>query len=137
MCGDGALQNGEACDDGNAVFGDGCEPDCTLTPEPVDSSGTGGESSSGGGSSGGGTTGTSGEPEGTTQAPTTGGLDPSGDVGTAVGGSSGESTGPMVFGEDSGCGCAAEGEGARAGLAGLWVLALRRRRRRQIDSQTY
>lgn len=140
VCGDGALQSGEACDDGNAVFGDGCEPDCTLTPEPVDSSGTGGESSSGGGgSSSGGNSSTSGEPEGTTQAPTTGGLDPSGDVGTGVAGSSGESTGPMVFGEDPGCGCAAEGEGARGGLAGLLVLALRRRRRRQrqIDSQTY
>lgn len=30
-CGNGALELGEACDDGNAVEVDGCEPDCTLT----------------------------------------------------------------------------------------------------------
>lgn len=30
-CGDGKLNGGEACDDGNAVKGDGCEPDCTLS----------------------------------------------------------------------------------------------------------
>ncbi len=29
-CGDGALDEGEACDDGNTVAGDGCAPDCTL-----------------------------------------------------------------------------------------------------------
>jgi len=32
-CGDGVLstQWGEACDDGNIIAGDGCEPDCTIT----------------------------------------------------------------------------------------------------------
>lgn len=30
-CGDGMLDPGEECDDGNLVAGDGCEPRCTLT----------------------------------------------------------------------------------------------------------
>jgi len=29
-CGDGVLDGGEACDDGNAVPGDGCSADCRL-----------------------------------------------------------------------------------------------------------
>lgn len=33
VCGDGLVHEGvEACDDGNAKGGDGCEPDCTLSP---------------------------------------------------------------------------------------------------------
>ncbi|MEZ4381679.1 MAG: choice-of-anchor L domain-containing protein [Nannocystaceae bacterium] len=35
-CGDGVIDDGEACDDGNDVEGDGCEPDCTLSPPPDD-----------------------------------------------------------------------------------------------------
>ena len=31
VCGDGVLDPGEECDDGNDVDGDGCESDCTLT----------------------------------------------------------------------------------------------------------
>lgn len=31
-CGDGELQPGEECDDGNDVSGDGCEDDCSNTP---------------------------------------------------------------------------------------------------------
>jgi cysteine-rich repeat protein len=31
-CGDGVVDPGEQCDDGNAVAGDGCEADCTPTP---------------------------------------------------------------------------------------------------------
>jgi cysteine-rich repeat protein len=30
-CGDGIVQTGEECDDGNLVDGDGCDADCTLT----------------------------------------------------------------------------------------------------------
>lgn len=30
VCGDGVLDPGELCDDGNAVDGDGCESDCSL-----------------------------------------------------------------------------------------------------------
>ncbi|MEC9071596.1 MAG: fibrinogen-like YCDxxxxGGGW domain-containing protein, partial [Myxococcota bacterium] len=33
VCGDGVFQPGEACDDGNLVALDGCEPNCTLTVE--------------------------------------------------------------------------------------------------------
>jgi MYXO-CTERM domain-containing protein len=35
VCGDGAVQEGEACDDGNAIDGDGCEASCVPTPEPM------------------------------------------------------------------------------------------------------
>jgi cysteine-rich repeat protein len=31
VCGDGAVQPGEACDDGNMADGDGCDNDCTLS----------------------------------------------------------------------------------------------------------
>ncbi|WP_434418998.1 DUF4215 domain-containing protein [Nannocystis pusilla] len=31
-CGNGVLEPGEQCDDGNATPGDGCEADCTKTP---------------------------------------------------------------------------------------------------------
>ncbi|MCC6876037.1 MAG: hypothetical protein IT378_17140 [Sandaracinaceae bacterium] len=30
-CGDGTLDSGEECDDGNAIAGDGCEPNCMET----------------------------------------------------------------------------------------------------------
>jgi MYXO-CTERM domain-containing protein len=32
VCGDGVLDDGEECDDGNGENGDGCENDCTETP---------------------------------------------------------------------------------------------------------
>ncbi len=35
QCGDGNLDAGEACDDGNNIDGDGCQADCTVTPDPV------------------------------------------------------------------------------------------------------
>jgi hypothetical protein len=31
-CGNGVWENTEACDDGNDIAGDGCEPDCTVSP---------------------------------------------------------------------------------------------------------
>jgi cysteine-rich repeat protein len=31
-CGNGIVESGEQCDDGNANAGDGCAPDCTLEP---------------------------------------------------------------------------------------------------------
>ncbi len=34
VCGDGMMEGAEACDDGNMMPGDGCEPDCTVTPVP-------------------------------------------------------------------------------------------------------
>lgn len=33
-CGDGVLDGGEVCDDGNATDGDGCDSDCLLTSVP-------------------------------------------------------------------------------------------------------
>ncbi|HSN84642.1 MAG TPA: PQQ-dependent sugar dehydrogenase, partial [Polyangiales bacterium] len=35
FCGDGALNAGEECDDGNNTAGDGCAPDCTIEPVAV------------------------------------------------------------------------------------------------------
>jgi large repetitive protein len=34
LCGNGQLDGTEQCDDGNAISGDGCEADCTLTDLP-------------------------------------------------------------------------------------------------------
>lgn len=31
-CGNGIWESTEACDDGNSIAGDGCEPDCTISP---------------------------------------------------------------------------------------------------------
>ncbi|MBE2253857.1 MAG: hypothetical protein IAE78_30285, partial [Myxococcus sp.] len=42
VCGNGRLETGEACDDGNKTDGDGCESTCQPTP------GTGGGSAAGG-----------------------------------------------------------------------------------------
>ncbi|MFY0530686.1 DUF4215 domain-containing protein [Nannocystis pusilla] len=35
VCGDGDVEGGEQCDDGNKIPGDGCENDCTPTPMPA------------------------------------------------------------------------------------------------------
>lgn len=35
LCGNGVREGTEECDDGNLVAGDGCEFDCTFTPETV------------------------------------------------------------------------------------------------------
>jgi cysteine-rich repeat protein len=34
VCGNGILEDGEECDDGDDVGGDGCEGDCTVTSDP-------------------------------------------------------------------------------------------------------
>lgn len=41
LCGDGVIHSGEECDDRNNIYGDGCNPDCTVqvryecTPQPL------------------------------------------------------------------------------------------------------
>jgi cysteine-rich repeat protein len=35
VCGNGKLETGEACDDGNLTNGDGCSSTCTVEPPPV------------------------------------------------------------------------------------------------------
>jgi cysteine-rich repeat protein len=35
VCGNGQLEAGEVCDDGNLDNGDGCEASCTATPAPI------------------------------------------------------------------------------------------------------
>ncbi len=32
LCGNGLIESGEECDDGNRLPGDGCSPDCTIEP---------------------------------------------------------------------------------------------------------
>lgn len=34
VCGNGTVEAGEACDDGNTIAGDGCSPTCTNEPPP-------------------------------------------------------------------------------------------------------
>jgi cysteine-rich repeat protein len=34
VCGNGKLEAGEECDDGNTVSGDGCSCTCTIEPPP-------------------------------------------------------------------------------------------------------
>jgi MYXO-CTERM domain-containing protein len=41
LCGDGTVDSGEECDDGNLVDDDGCEADCTPTPEQPPNEGDG------------------------------------------------------------------------------------------------
>jgi len=36
FCGDGVLDPGEECDDGNVVAGDGCSADCVVECEPIE-----------------------------------------------------------------------------------------------------
>jgi MYXO-CTERM domain-containing protein len=53
FCGNGIVEDGEECDDGNDIIGDGCDPDCTFSeneppgtddpPETDDPGGTGDE----------------------------------------------------------------------------------------------
>ncbi|MCB9570076.1 MAG: hypothetical protein H6710_23125 [Myxococcales bacterium] len=106
LCGDGVVDPGEACDDGNNVGGDGCDPTCAVEPTgdtDTDGAGSGG---TGDGSASGSASGTGGDSE---SGATTGSLDDTG-----------------------GCGCAtaAPGRGALGALffAGLVVFAGRRRR---------
>ncbi len=35
LCGNGLLETGESCDDGNAAYGDGCTPMCTVGSTPL------------------------------------------------------------------------------------------------------
>jgi len=51
-CGDGYLNTGEQCDDGNNINGDGCSATCTTEISGGGNSGSGGGSAGGGGSGG-------------------------------------------------------------------------------------
>jgi len=42
-CGNGAIESGEVCDDGNQADGDGCDADCTLSTECLFASADGNE----------------------------------------------------------------------------------------------
>ena len=164
VCGNGVVEGGEECDDGNLVDGDGCDASCSLDGVTSDGCGNGivegseecddGNATPGDGcepectlTPEGGSSGTTdGEPASTTtDGPETGGVVPTtGDAPGTGGETAGEgSTGGDAAGEgstggasveDGGCGCAAEG--GRAGLG--WVLvfgAMRRRGRRQGGSR--
>ena len=55
VCGNGRVETGEACDDGNTDSGDGCEADCLNTTATGGGTGGGSVTGGGGGTTGGGT----------------------------------------------------------------------------------
>jgi cysteine-rich repeat protein len=88
VCGNGRLEPGEACDDGNRTDGDGCEASCQLPAS------TGGGSAGGtaGGEGGGAAGGSAGGSVGGGTAGGTGGGDAGGTAGGMGGGDAGAST---------------------------------------------
>ncbi len=109
-CGNGRLEPGEQCDDGNKANGDGCSATCQTTD-----GGTAG-GSTGGGSTGGGTTGggaTGGGSGGSTAGGTAGGTGGAGG-GTGGGSGGGDADGGTDGGVDSGIPSVC-GDGMRTG----------------------
>lgn len=106
QCGNGLLEAGEQCDDGNDIIGDGCTPECTS--EDVDPDPTGGPGGSGG----------SGDTDGGTGD--TGGFDTDGP----------SETDPGLVGR--GCGCTSVPVGGAPWLLGLSLAGLGLRRRRRL-----
>ncbi len=86
MCGNGIVETGEACDDGNTTPSDGCENNCEATG----SSGGGGGTVTGGGTGGGATGGSGGGSTGGSGGGSTGGSG-----GGSTGGSGGGSVVPV------------------------------------------
>lgn len=151
ICGNGVIEGGETCDDGNTMNGDGCSSVCQIEGMGTGGSGGSGSSSSSGGSSsssggtggagGAGGTGTGGSGTGGSGMGGMGsggsGMGGAGTGGNATGGSGSTGSGKPVnmgtIAEDTGCGCQLPGSNTPAqpwllsmGLLGL--LGLRRRR---------
>lgn len=144
QCGNAALDASEACDDGNVVAGDGCDPVCQLEEggEGTSSGGAEGESSDGGasgsGESGGATTtaadDSTGAPgEGTGSSSGAAGSDDGASAGSADSegtAATGDSSGAAQEGGDGGCGCRSQrGTAAPAWMIVLLGVLVRRRRR--------
>ena len=155
-CGNGTMDSGEACDQGeqNGAAGATCYADCTMAPGPIPGSGGGSGTGSGGAAAGTGgiggvsATGTGGAISGgsggaiglgTGGATSSGGNTATGSRGVAasggVTGASGGSNGPGETGSSkSGCSCdLGGGAGSGRGLSMLFIAtlaALRLRRRR-------
>jgi hypothetical protein len=136
VCGNGTMDSGEACDQGdqNGAPGSTCRPDCTL----VSSTGTGGMAGGTGGMSGtGGSKGTGGM-SGTGGGNGAGGARGTGGAGPGTGGATPADGGadvPMTGGGSSGCHCATSDAGSGGALSlvslvGVALLVARGRRAR-------
>lgn len=126
VCGNGAVEDGEGCDDGNLTSGDGCEADCTMTQiAPGCGNGVidGGEVCDDGNTIGG---------DGCELDCTATPVDPTCSnppCNPAVPGPDGDGLTQI---DDAGCGCTAtERSSGGAWLAGLFLVGLLARRRRR------
>jgi cysteine-rich repeat protein len=139
LCGNGFIEANEACDDGNVVGGDGCDPTCTLESagEGGGAGGAGGDAGMGGQTSGGGASNGGGALGGAGGSPNDGGGGAMVTGSSSAGGAGPPSgSGTTSIDEDvGGCGCALAPN--RSSLAGwlcgsiLLGLATARRRARQ------
>jgi cysteine-rich repeat protein len=134
-CGDGLLDPGEACDDGNVISGDGCSSTCEM--ESMGNGGAGGSGGSGGAGPGGA------GPGGAAGAGGNGGNGGAGPGGAAGAGGSGgmggseqgAGGGAPVPGESGDCGCrTAGGSTGSAGVVFALTSVLFGARRRRRDA---
>ena len=123
VCGNGAREGSEQCDDANTTSGDGCSATCTVEATPSGTAGTSGTGAAGTTGAGvAGTTGTGRGGSGTGTAGTTGTGSTTGAAGTGtITGGAGTGA-PGERGLTGGCGCAVPIDGA-AGVGGVWLLA--------------
>ncbi len=131
-CGNGVLEGGEACDDGNQLDGDGCSAGC-MTERQGGEGGSGGAGGSGAGGSG---AGTAAGGAGGWRGRGGSGAGGSGAGTTAGGSGAGAPPAEAFFIEGGGGACSAPGQPQRTsapwaaalGVVGLGLLRLRRRR---------
>ncbi|MBL8235138.1 MAG: DUF4215 domain-containing protein, partial [Bryobacterales bacterium] len=137
-CGDGTVQPPETCDDGNKVDGDGCSAACqdeaAATTGGDDTGGATNDDAGTDEGSGGGPGDTGGDTcsdgVGPGCGPTDSGDVPTGGADSSSGDDTGSGSDTAGGVDDEGCGCAQQSRGAPGlALAGLALLALRRRRR--------
>ena len=130
-CGNGIVQAGEECDDGNQIGGDGCENDCTVTN---DTTTTTSESESASESDSETVTATATDSDTAsatdTETDSVTGTDTMNTESASDTTSDSATTGFNGELDDDGCGCTTnDSRGAGTGLLLLGLLALRRRRR--------
>jgi cysteine-rich repeat protein len=133
VCGNGAVEAGEECDDGNLFDGDGCSATCTAE------TGSGGSAGSGGAGAVGGSAGSGGVAGGVGGTGALGGTGGFGGGSGGFGGGSAAAPGAAPKNDEAdaseGCGCrgarraAPPGRGWLAALLGAGLLRLRRRPR--------
>ncbi len=124
-CGNGIVQDGEECDDGNNIPGDGCEDDCTVTDDTTTTT-TGPQTDTDMSASMSDTISSESETESESESES--------DSETVTDSNSNSDTATTGFDgelDDDGCGCTtSDNRNAGTGLLLVGLLALRRRRRR-------